>query len=119
MIIPFYGSAVGIMIVERGLFMEEKGFNEELIYMNQMDVEFLNRIAHKEPIYNLSRKIENDFYHQNHDRSEAAASDLQIHASGSGDRITNSLLYRSNIFKNPNTSDWGLNNEDLNIKTYE
>ena len=115
MVVPFYGSAVGIMIVERDLYIKEKGFNEELIYMNQMDTEFLNRIANKQTIYNLSQKIENDFYHQHHDRFEAAASDSQIHAAGTGKRITNSLLYRNNIFENKNSESWGLKNEKLKV----
>ena len=105
------------MIVEKNLYIEEKGFNEELIYMNQMDTEFLNRIANKQTIYNLSQKIENDFYHQHHDRFEAAASDSQIHATGVGKRITNPLLYRNNIFENKNSKSWGLKDEKLEIST--
>ena len=118
-IVPFYGSAVGIMMVERNLFEKYRGFNEELIYMNQMDTEFLNRLCQENEIYNLSQKTENDFYHQHHQRFESAASDAQVHAKGSGKRKTNSLLYRNNLFPNPNGEDWGLVNEKLEIYTYE
>lgn len=115
----FYGSAVGIMIVETKLFEKEKGFNEELIYANQMDTEFLNRLAVKNTIYNLSRKVENDFYHQHHDRYQAAAGDKQVHAAGEGSRACNPLVYREKIFNNSNDENWGLKNEEIDLFKYE
>jgi hypothetical protein len=111
----FYGSAVGIMIVEKKLYEEFRGFNEELIYMNQMDTEFLNRLSNKNTIYNLSQKTENDFYHQHHSRLEAAANDIQSYAEELGSRTTNDLSYREYIFKNPNSENWGLRDENLEV----
>ena len=84
-----------------------------------MDTEFLNRLAVKNTIYNLSRKVENDFYHQYHDRYEAAAGDKQPYAAGQGSRVCNSLLYREKIFKNSNHRNWGLKREKIDLFKYE
>ena len=115
-VFPFYGGAVGIMMVERECYLEYKGFNEELVYMNSMDTEFLNRIAAKEDIYNLGLRIDADFYHQNHDRADGAANDsTQPHADQEGVRKTNSMSSRNQILENLNPDSWGLNEEVLEI----
>ena len=115
-VFPFYGGAVGVMIVEKNLYEEEKGFNEEMIFMNNMDTEFLNRLGAKEPIYNLCLKIDADFYHQHHDRSDGASNDdSQPHAKQEGCRPTNSLDYRNKPHDNQNDKSWGLKNENLEV----
>ena len=102
-IFPFWGSAVGVMMVEKEEYEKENGFNEELIYMNQMDVEFINRLSLKNKIYNLGLKTNFDFYHQYHETITRKY------------RITNSILYRRNLFKNNNDENWGLKQEKLEI----
>ncbi len=115
-VFPFYGGAVGVMMVNRECYLEHKGFNEKLVYMNSMDTEFLNRIAAKEDIYNLCLSIDADFYHQNHSRSEGASNDTtQPHAQQEGDRKTNDLDIRNKMIDNPNPDNWGLIDEDLEI----
>ena len=115
-VFPFYGGAVGVMMVDRECYLEHKGFNEKLVYMNSMDTEFLNRIAAKEDIYNLCLSIDADFYHQNHDRSEGASNDTtQPHAQQEGERKTNDLDIRNKMIDNPNPDNWGLLDEDLEI----
>ena len=119
-IFPFYGGAVGVMMVERECYLEHKGFNEELVFMNSMDTEFLNRIAAKEEIYNLCLAVDADFYHQHHDRGEGASNDTtQPHAQQEGERKTNSLDARQKMIDNPNPDSWGLNEEDLEVTIYE
>jgi hypothetical protein len=119
-IFPFYGGAVGVMMVERECYLEHKGFNEELVYMNSMDTEFLNRIAAKEEIYNLCLAVDADFYHQHHDRDEGASNDTtQPHAQQEGERKTNPLDVRQKMIDNPNPDSWGLNEEDLEVTIYE
>jgi len=116
----FYGGAVGIMIIERSLYIKEKGFNEEFIYMNNMDTEFMNRLKHKTSFYNLGLKVDADFYHLNHTRSDGALHDAsQPHADTSGTRRTNPLLIRSQHIENTNPEDWGLNSEDLMVYTFK
>ena len=115
-IFPFYGGAVGVMMVDRDCYLEHKGFNEDLVYMNSMDTEFLNRIAAKEEIYNLCLAIDGDFYHQYHGRSDGASNDTtQPHAQQEGERKTNDLDIRNKMIDNPNPDNWGLLDEDLEV----
>jgi hypothetical protein len=109
-IFTFFGAAVGVMLIERDIYEEEKGFNEDMVYMNQMDVEFFNRLIIKTPIYNISQKTNCDFYHQFH---EIPGSD-----NPSLKRPKNSILFRNKPFKNSNDDNWGLKNEDLEVFTY-
>lgn len=104
---PFYGAAVGIIVIESNLYENAKGFNEELVYMNQMDVEFLNRlIENGNKIYNLSQKLDLDFYHQWHSRQ------------GNLVKKQNARAYRNNIMENTNLNNWGLKEEKLEIFKY-
>lgn len=115
----FYGGAVGIILVERDLYIKEKGFNEEFIYMNNMDTEFLNRLRSRNSFFNLGLKVDADFYHLNHTRKDGAFHDVsQPHADTSGTRRTNPLLIRSQHIENVNPEDWGLESEDLKVYTY-
>ena len=115
----FYGGAVGILLVERNLYEEAKGFNEDFIYMNNMDTEFLNRLRDAGSFYNLGLKCDGDFYHLNHTRADGAAQDTsQPHLDGDGERQTNPVLIRRQKIVNQNPVNWGLNDEDLTIHTY-
>ena len=86
--------------------------------MNNMDIEFINRICQVEPIYNLGLDIENDFYHQYHSRDDAAQI---INSEGQtlGSRKTNDLVFRNKISKHINGLNWGLSSENLKIFRYE
>lgn len=111
----FYGAAVGVMIVERELYLKHGGFNEDLIYMNNMDVEFMSRLAQETLFLNLSLRTEADFYHLHHSRSEGAEGDnSQPHSVDIGSRKTNPNSIRMGT-KNNNAKDWGLLNENLII----
>lgn len=109
-IYPFFGGAVGVMLVERNIYEKEKGFNEELVYMNQMDVEFFNRLLLKTSIYNIGQKTNCDFYHQYH---EYPGENLSFPK-----RAKNSLAFRRVIFENSNKENWGLKDESLEIFKY-
>jgi len=116
----FYGGAVGILIVERTLYEDLKGFNEDFIYMNNMDTEFLNRLARKTSFYNLGLKCDGDFYHLNHTRSEGAETDdKQPHADQTGKRKTNPDLIRRGEIPNNNPFDWGLNSEEISVYSFD
>jgi hypothetical protein len=118
-IFPFYGGAVGVMMVQKDLYLEHKGFNEKLVYMNSMDTEMMNRIAAKEDVYNLGLRIDADFYHQFHGRDEGASNDAtQPHAKEEGVRKTNPLDVRKYLFPNDNPENWGLKDETLTITSF-
>ncbi len=112
----FYGGAVGILLVERNLYEKAQGFNEDFIYMNNMDIEFLNRLRQVSPFYNLGLKCDADFYHLNHTRSDGAEYDLfQPHADTTGARQTNPMIIRKKVLHNDNPPNWGLLDEDVQV----
>ncbi len=116
---PFYGGAVGILLVEGGVYEAEKGFNERLVYMNSMDVEFMNRLAIRYPLYNLSLKLDADFYHLYHERADGASGDFtQPYVERDGARKTNSQSIRESVVPNDNDEYWGLIREDLEVADY-
>ena len=78
------------MMAERECYLEHKGFNEKLVYMNSMDTEFLNRIAAKVQIYNLCL-ADADFYHQFHGRDDGVNDTTQYDAQQE-ERKTNLLM---------------------------
>lgn len=103
----FYGGAVGCLMVEKKAFERVKGFNEELVFLNQMDVDLFNRLSIHYNVYNLGLKVNFDFYHQYHDRSDNLS------------RPLNSVVYRREVLPNNNNSEWGLNNEELEIFQFD
>jgi hypothetical protein len=112
----FYGGAVGILIVSRALYEAAKGFNEDFIYMNNMDAEFLNRLRTSTPFYNLGLRCDGDFYHLHHSQADSGAQDSpSSHSAGEGARKTNPVLIRREIIKNNNPDDWGLDSEELGV----
>ena len=116
---PIYGGAVGILLVERGVYEKHKGFNENMIYMNNMDVEFFNRLVAEEPLYNLNLKINADFYHQHHSRADGAKNDsTQPHSQHEGSRQTNPLAFRNKAKNNVNRENWGLKDAKLPINSW-
>ena len=113
---PPYGGAVGILLVHKDAYEKHKGFNEQMVHMNNMDVEFFNRLTRTESFYNLNLKLDCDFYHQHHVRDDGAQNDsTQPHAAPGGVRQTNDLSYRNNLQSNPNKSTWGLLNEAVSV----
>ena len=111
---------MGVLLCEKALYEQHKGFNEDFIYMNNMDIEFLNRLCMDNPIYNLSLKVDADFYHLHHERFDAAAgTNMQPHHKEEvGTRKTNPGLIRSKILENTNSANWGLQDEDLEVYTF-
>lgn len=113
----FYGAAVGAIVIHKNLYNKYGGFNEDLIYMNNMDVEFINRICKSNPIYNLGLDVENDFYHQHHSRVDAAIQSVDGEVIGK--RKTNNIYYRRFAGGGVNKSNWGLQDENLKVFKYE
>ena len=96
-----------------------EGFNEDFIYMNNMDTELLNRLSRKNDFYDLGLKCDGDFYHLYHSRMDGALTeDGQPHAPKTGSRKTNSDLIRRGEIPNNNPFDWGLKNEDIIVYSF-
>lgn len=105
-ILPFHGGVCGALVLKRDLFEKVSGFNEELVYQNNFEIDLLNRLSSKYSIYNLGLKLDFDIYHQYHSNDDKAY------------RFSNSNLYRKNVLPNNNKKNWGLINEKLEIFEY-
>jgi hypothetical protein len=62
----FYNIDVGIWLVHRDLWRECGGYDERMIYMNDMDIDMVTRLMSKYPLVDLGKLVEYDFYHLDH-----------------------------------------------------
>ncbi len=64
----FWITSVGIWLLHRDLWHECRGFNENYIYRNAMEVEMANRLMQKYPMINLGTYTNYAFFHLGHER---------------------------------------------------
>jgi hypothetical protein len=95
---PFYWYSVGIWLVSRDIWHECGGYDEEMLYMNGMEINMILRLLPKYPIINLGEMTDCDFYHLEHYHPF-------VPRMSSVYRRTNS---RWRLDYNPNGADWGL-----------
>jgi hypothetical protein len=67
---PYYHYAVGILMMPRKLWFDVRGYNENMIYYCHMEHDFIKRCLEKSNLINLGLKLNYDFYHIYHDRSQ-------------------------------------------------
>ena len=84
-IFPFFGSRRGVLFFNKKNIKSK--FNEDLIYRNYIDQNFVNTNLKKYKIFNLGLKLDFDFYHQYHNTEDTLS------------RKTNSFLYKKNFFE--------------------
>jgi hypothetical protein len=63
---PFYYHGVGIWLLSNVLWRECGGYDEEMLYMNSMEIDMIRRLLQKYAIVNLGRIVDFDFYHLEH-----------------------------------------------------
>jgi hypothetical protein len=63
---PFYEHSVGIWLLPRALWHECGGYNEEMLYMNEMEVEMVDRLRQRYKLIDLGQIVGYDFYHLEH-----------------------------------------------------
>ncbi|HUS22408.1 MAG TPA: hypothetical protein VMZ66_10400, partial [Aeromicrobium sp.] len=61
-----YRNAVGVWLAHRDLWRECGGYDERMIYMNDMEIDMVERLLPKYPIMDLGAQIGYDFYHLDH-----------------------------------------------------
>lgn len=83
---PFFGCQRGVLFFSKNAAHINNGFNQDLVFQNYQSIDFINRLLHKYNIYNLGLKLNFDFYHVEHQHKDG------LH------RISNSFLYKNNIF---------------------
>ncbi len=98
---PFYWSDVGIWLLHRNLWSECGGYDERMIFMNDMDIEMAARLMAKYPMIDLGRLVGWDFYHLDHYHPRGSR-------SSSTHRMVNAQNPRDSRGFNPNGDRWGL-----------
>ena len=62
----FYRIDVGIWLLHRDLWRECGGYDERMVYMNDMEIDMATRLMSKYPMIDLGKLVEYDFYHLDH-----------------------------------------------------
>lgn len=97
----FYNIDVGIWLVHRDLWNECGGYDERMIYMNDMDIDMVNRLKSKFPLIDLGKVIAYDFYHLDHYHPRGSRSS-STHRKVNSQRPLPPLGFR------PSGEEWGL-----------
>jgi hypothetical protein len=63
---PFYWHSVGIWLLPRTLWDECGGYDEAMLYMNDMEINMIHRLMQKYKLVNLGSIVGYDFYHLEH-----------------------------------------------------
>lgn len=63
---PFYLYSVGIWLVHRDLWNECGGYDERMIYMNDMEVNMITRLMKNYTVVNMGKLVDYSFYHLEH-----------------------------------------------------
>ena len=103
---PFYWYSVGIWLVAKDIWHACGGFDEEMLYMNGMEINMILRLLPKYPMVNLGEMTGYDFYHLEHYHPF-------VPRMSSVHRKVNSH-WRLDF--NPNGADWGLAQYSLTVE---
>jgi len=106
---PFYEHGVGIWLLHRNLWNESGGYDERMIYMNDMEINMIFRLMQRYRLVNLGKLVECDFYHLEHYHP-------RVPRKSSTYRKVNPLSHKQPDVFHPNTEDWGLANYCLRVE---
>jgi hypothetical protein len=104
---PFYHHSVGIWLLPTAIWHECGGYNEDMLYMNAMEITMIQRLLGKYKIIDLGKLINFDFYHLEHYHP-------WVPRRSSVYRKTNDISGRTFEF-NPNGNNWGLRMHLLSV----
>ena len=99
---------VGIWMFHRDLWFECGGYDERLIFMNEMDPEMGDRLKTKYTLVDLGEEVSYDFYHLDHYHPRNVR-------TSSAYRKVNARPESKGM--NPNGAHWGLGNHDLQLQS--
>jgi hypothetical protein len=105
---PFYWHSVGIWLLPRALWYECGGYDEEMLYMNSMEINMIERLLQKYKLINLGPITGCDFYHLEHYHP-------WVSRRSSVYRKNNSL---GRTLFHPNNEEWGLAQYALRVDPY-
>jgi hypothetical protein len=101
----FYWYSVGIWLVSRNIWHACGGYDEEMLYMNGMEINMILRLLPKYPMVNLGEMTDCDFYHLEHYHPFVPRMSSVYRKENSQWRLD----------FNPNGADWGLAQYSLTI----
>jgi hypothetical protein len=108
----FFSQSVGIWLVHRDLWHECGGYDERMIYMNDMETNMIARLMKKYEMVNLGKLVDHDFYHIEHYHP------LEPRRSASYRKVNPSLLFSRPDRMNPGSEAWGLARFPLEVLPY-
>jgi Glycosyl transferase family 2 len=114
----FYCSYVGIWLLHRDLWYECGGYDERLIYMNEMESDMAARLmGGKHKMVNLGILVDYDFYHLGHYHPNA------IYQASAHRQVNTKKWHEldeewSPTVLHPNSEDWGLIQYHLAVMRY-
>jgi hypothetical protein len=106
---PFYWHSVGIWLLPRALWHECGGYDEEMLYMNAMESNMIERLLEKYRMIDLGKIAGYDFYHLEHYHP-------WVPRKSSVYRRDNTLNWRKVFY--PNDKNWGLAQYSLRVEPY-
>lgn len=64
--VPWFDAPVGILLMQRRLWWEARGYDEQMLYWGYMDTALALRLRRKHPVVDLGRMAKCRFYHLSH-----------------------------------------------------
>ena len=104
----FYNIDVGIWLAHRRLWDECGGYDERMIYMNDMEIDMVTRLMSKYPMIDLGKIVGYDFYHLDHYHPKGSR-------SSSTHRKVNARAPRHSAGVRPSGDTWGLAGHALDL----
>jgi hypothetical protein len=104
----FYRSDVGIWLMHRDLWDEAGGYDERMIYMNDMEIDMAARLMTRYPMIDLGKLVDYDFYHLDHYHPRGPR-------SSATHRRVNADRRRDDRGPRPSGAGWGLAAEPFEI----
>jgi hypothetical protein len=104
----FYTIDVGMWLLHRRLWNECGGYDERMIYMNDMEIDMATRLMSKYPMIDLGKLVGYDFYHLDHYHPRGSRS------SATHRRVNVERPQEPADFQ-PNGDGWGLATRPLTV----
>jgi hypothetical protein len=99
----FYKNGVGIWLINRELWNACGGYDEQMIYMNAMEINMISRLKLMGfEVIDLGKLVDYDFYHMEHYHS------LAVRSSSTHRKVNPDALFQNPKTISPNGPDWGL-----------
>ena len=106
---PFYQAGVGIWLLRREVWAECGGYDERMIYMNDMETNMTRRLLPRYAMVNLGEMCDYDFYHLEHYHPWVQR------LSRIYRKVNNDPQFARPDSINPNGETWGLKDYNLEV----